>query len=118
MPHEARFNVRKSPHGEGVVIVDVIGELSEETDLAEFAGLVRDLVAQGRRRLVLNLAGTTFVNTRALGEFTQAHKRLRDRGGELKIAGANPDVWRVLEMIWLHRMITCYPDEKEAARAF
>jgi anti-anti-sigma factor len=72
----------------------------------------------GRTKIVLNFEKTTFLTTRGIAECAAAAKRLRDRGGDLKIANARGDVWRVIEMVWLHRMITCYPGVNEAVREF
>ena len=115
---DVRYSTRKAPIGQGVIIVDVVGELSEEDDLDELERLIRDLISGGRRRIVLNLEETTFITTRGIGVIAEAQKRLRDKGGELKIAGARRDVWRVIEMVWLHRMVECCSDVNEAARSF
>ena len=111
-------SVRKAPFGRGIMVVDVVGELLDEEAVAGLDALIRDLISQGRRRIILNLEETTFITTRGIGAITEAQKRLRDRGGELKIAGARGDVWRVIEMVWLHRMVECYGDVNEAARSF
>lgn len=100
------------------MVVEVVGDLSEEEDITALHAQIRGLISQGRRRIVINLEETTFITTRGIGAMAEAQKRLRDKGGELKIAGARGDVWRVIEMVWLHRMVECCTDVNEAARSF
>ena len=120
MPDEQRVQIRtwKPPQAEGALVVEVVGDLSEEDAIAELDQVIRRLLVEGRRRLVLDLSRTTFLNTRAIGILAQAQKRARDRNGELRIAGATDDIWRVIEMVWLHRMIPCHADVREALRSF
>jgi len=115
---QAQIKTWKPPQAEGAMVVQISGDLSDEQAIAELEATIRRLLSQGRRRIVLDLSDATFLNTRAIGAMAQAQKRAREREGELRIAGAAGDVWRVIEMVWLHRMIPCHRDVKEALRSF
>jgi len=114
---ELQVSSRKAISDRAVTIVDVKGDLTEPTaeqlDLA-----LRRLINAGRRKIVLNLGGAELISTRGIAELVAAQKRLRERSGELKIAGATGDVWRVIEAVWLHRMVDCHAEVKDAVQAF
>ncbi len=107
----------KAPTNPAVVVIDVEGELSDEHAEALSTELHKQM-RLGRTKIVLNFEKTSFLTTRGVAECAAAAKRVRDRGGDLKIANARGDVWRVIEMVWLHRMITCYGSVNEAVREF
>ncbi|MFQ6098310.1 MAG: STAS domain-containing protein [Armatimonadota bacterium] len=112
-----QLSTRKAAKDPSVTIVDIKGEVSDEY-AEEFAKQIRELVSLGRRRVVLNMADVTFITTRGIAECVAAAKRLRDKGGDIRIAGAKGDVWRVIENVWLHRMIRCCPNVNEAVGSF
>ncbi|MFQ6131104.1 MAG: STAS domain-containing protein [Armatimonadota bacterium] len=112
-----KIRVSKAAAKPAVTIVSVDGEVGEE-EAAALATQVREQIKMGRSKIVLDLSEVTFLTTRGIAELAAAAKRVRQRGGDLKIAGAKGDVWRVIEMVWLHRMITCYDDAKEAVADF
>jgi anti-anti-sigma factor len=112
-----QFEAHKAPQDPSVTVVDLKGEVSDEY-ADEFAKHVRELISLGRRRIVLNMEGVTFITTRGIAECVAAAKRLRDRGGDIRIAAAHGDVWRVIENVWLHTMIRCCGTVGEAVNSF
>jgi len=76
---------------------------------------VQDSVGSGRNRLVVDLAGVTFVDSSGLGALVGGLKTARQAGGDLRIAGAGEQVAMVLEMTNLNRVLRAYPSVSEAA---
>jgi len=56
------------------------------------------LIESGVRRLVVDLAETQYLDSTALGALIGGLKRLRERGGELRLAGPRPRIRKLLEI--------------------
>jgi anti-sigma B factor antagonist len=99
--------------GSGIVAVEVAGEV----DLYSAPELGRALDAaidRGSRRLLVDLSGTTFIDSTALGVLIGALKRLRPYGGELAIACLEQSVRTVFELTHLDRSLPLFATCAEA----
>lgn len=108
---------RKALTDSGVTVIDVKGDLADHT-ADEMAQALSRLMAAGRRRIVLNLGGTDLISTHGVAQCVAVQKRLRERGGELKIAGATGELRRVLDLLNLDKVVACYPEVRHAVEAF
>jgi len=108
---------RRALSESGVTIVDVKGDLAGQT-ADEMAQALARLVAAGRRNIVLNLGGTDLISTHGIAQCVAAQKRLRERGGELKIAGASGELRRIFDLVSLTHVIECHPEVRHAVDAF
>jgi anti-anti-sigma factor len=108
---------RKALSEGGVTIIDVKGDLAGQT-ADEMAQTLTRLIAAGRRNIVVNLGGTDMISTQGIAQCVAAQKRLRERGGELKIAGASGDLRRIFDLVSLAQVIECHPEVRHAVDAF
>ena len=84
-------------------VVSVAGEL----DLATTGRLGEELdrtAARGARRVIVDLAGLTFMDSVALGVLTAAARRLRDDDGVFVVVSQDPRILRVFELTGLDRV--------------
>lgn len=70
------------------------------------------------RKLVLDMAGVEFVDSRACGAILSCLKRLSEVEGELKLCQVTPFVRSVFELIRLHRICQILGTRQEAVAAF
>jgi len=93
--------------------------LAGEVDVAN-AGQVRDaalkLIAGGTKHLVVDLTSTDYMDSTALGTLVGLHKRLRESGGEVTIAGAQPRVKRLFDITGLTQVFRLYDDVSAALK--
>jgi anti-sigma B factor antagonist len=75
-----------------------------ELDMAS-APALRDMLArlivEGHRHVILDLSGTTFIDSTSIGTLVAAHQRLRRYGGILELVCAHPNVLRTFEFAGL-----------------
>ena len=90
------------------VVVEVSGELDLSTGPALEQQLVT-LIDDGVTDIVLDLSGVSFIDSSGLGVLVVALKRLRFRGGALRLAGCQPPVRTVLDITALSRIFFMYP---------
>jgi anti-anti-sigma factor len=116
---EGGFHVssRKALSDTSVTILDIKGDLADQT-AEEMALALKRLLSAGRRKIVLNLGGTDLISTEGIAECVAAQKRLRERGGELKVAGASPELRRIFDLVALDKVLECYPEVRNAVESF
>ena len=102
-------------HGLAIVLA-VTGRLDAET-VTPFEARLFDLIAEGHRRIILNLAGLGYINSAGLRVLLVAAKRLNADGGRLLLAAPGDLVGRVLDVSGFSGMLeTCATTEEALAR--
>jgi anti-anti-sigma factor len=95
-----RFFARRRV-SDGRVVVELGAECDTST-LAELNELLREVVAAQPREVVVDLARASFVDSLTLGSLSAAAKRVRTRGGALRVVRAvAPEVRRAFEITGL-----------------
>jgi anti-sigma B factor antagonist len=101
-----------------VTIVDIAGRitLGEETGLLRDA--VRDLIAAGKKKIVLNLAQVDYIDSSGVGELVSSFTTVRNAGGELKLLALTKKVQDVLYVTKLYTVFDIKDDEFTAVKSF
>jgi anti-sigma B factor antagonist len=86
-----------------IAVLAVHGEVDLHTAPALRERLTSAIEA-GRSRIVLDLSEVTFLDSMALGVLLGGMRRLRDRGGELRLVVAQPEIKRIFEITLLDRV--------------
>jgi anti-sigma B factor antagonist len=76
--------------------------------------VIADVLANGSNRVVVNLEKTVFVDSSGLGALIGCLKAARQAGGDLRIAGVQPQVKMVLELTSMDRVLSSYPSAEAA----
>jgi anti-sigma B factor antagonist len=100
-----------------VLVVAVVGQLVVG-NRQEFKQLVLDEIERGTRRLVIDFGETGYVDSSGLGALVSLNKRLREMGGELRLAALNDDLRTLFELTRLDTLFRLYGDRAEALVAF
>ena len=82
--------------------------------LAPFFAEVRQLVEAGARKLVLDLAAVTYIDSASIGCLMDIHRLLRDKEGALRLSGLQPRVETMISMTGVHKIIPIHREEAEA----
>lgn len=95
------------------VVVDVEGEVDVFT-APKLREAIIGLLDDGNERLIVNLERVDFMDSTGLGVLVGGLKRVKERNGELAIAGAQGTVLRVLNVTGLNAVFPMR-DSVEAA---
>ena len=98
------IKVASRPVGDWTV-VDVEGEIDVFT-APTLRGTLIGLIQEGKHRIIVNLADVGFMDSTGLGILVGALKRMKEREGELAIAGAHGTVLRVLNVTGLNAVFS------------
>jgi anti-sigma B factor antagonist len=90
--------------GSGYVVVAVAGEIDAATECA-FRDALASALARGQPRVVVDLAGVTFMGSTGIGVLMGARRVLAGQGGSLVLAGPRGMVAQVLSLTGVSRVI-------------
>ena len=105
-----------TPSGQ-VTVVASKGDL-DAAAMEKLRRTLRDLIDQGKTRLVVDLGRVRYIESAGLGELVAAMKRARQAGGDLRLCDLQPDVLRIFEMTWLNRAMLLYPTRGDAVASW
>lgn len=101
-----------------VTIVDIDGRITVDDGADTFRDAVRQLVRQGRVKLVLNFRGAPYIDSTALGGIIHAYTSVTRQGGTLKLLRITPRVHELLVITKLLSVFDLFDDEVEALKSF
>ena len=102
----------------GVVIVDADGKLTLGEGTSSLRNTIRELVAGGSRKIVLNLADVSYMDSSGLGELIGAHTSVITAGGEMKLLNLGKRVHDLLKLTKLYTVFEVFEDEAAALASF
>lgn len=86
--------------------------------LSDLGDTLRRLLEQGRRKILLDLGGVTFLDSAGLGELIACKKRTVQVGGDIHLFRPNGKVRDLLEMLSLTRIFKVFDEERAALASF
>ena len=102
----------------GTVIIDLSGRLTMGEPCAAVRDELHDQITQGARKILLNLADVSYIDSAGLGELTSASTSTRNRGGGLKLLNLTKRVHDLMQITKLYTVFDIYDDEKKAVASF
>jgi anti-sigma B factor antagonist len=101
-----------------VTIVDLGGKIT----LGENTGILREelrnLMAQGRKNIILNMQGVTYVDSAGLGELVGAYTTAANQGGSVKLLHLQGKMRDLMQVTKLFTIFQDFEDEKKAVQSF
>ncbi|MGW1863751.1 STAS domain-containing protein [Streptomyces collinus] len=97
----------------GITVVSVAGEIDHTSAGPLIEAL--ELSALGDPpRAVVDLRQVTFMDSSGINVLLGAYRDITSEGGWLRLAGLQPSVMRVLELVGVHHVLPCHPSLEEA----
>lgn len=102
----------------GVTIVDLSGRIVLGEESAGVRDLVRELISEGIRKILLNLRNVDYVDSSGLGELVCAFTSMRSHGGELKLLNVTRRLRSLLQITKLITIFEITDDEAASLESF
>lgn len=102
----------------GVVIVDLDGKISLGESNSQLHGELRQLVAEGKRNVLLNLAKVTAIDSSGLGSIVAGYSTLQAAGGSLKLINLPERVSDLMTITKLYTVFDIYDSEAAGVNSF
>jgi len=109
------LSVRKETGG--VVVVAVDGQLIVG-NRQELKQQILDALEAGDRRFLIDFTRTGYIDSSGLGVLVSLSKKIRDQGGDLRLAGLNEDLKTLFELTKLDTLFAISDTPEEALAAF
>jgi anti-sigma B factor antagonist len=103
---------------DGISLLDLSGKIVlGEGDLV-VKDRIKGLLADGQRRILLNLADVSYIDSAGLGSLISSYATVKREGGQLKLVNLTKRVQDLLAITKLITVFDTYDDEKEALSSF
>jgi anti-sigma B factor antagonist len=103
---------------EGVTVVALDGRIVLGEESNALRERVKALVAEGKKKIVLNMANITFIDSAGLGTLVAAHHSAKSQGAALKLCHLGAKFQEVLQITKLLTVFDVYNSESEAVASF
>ena len=113
----AQLNIKERQAGD-VAIMDLDGEVRIGDSATALRSTIRNLVARGSTKLLLNLAGVRYIDSSGIGELIANYTTVGRSGGQLKLLSLTEKVQDLLVITKLLTVFDVYDDESEALSSF
>lgn len=103
---------------DGVAILEMSGRLMGGPDADAFDEVLKTLIHEGCRNVVVNMDKVRWVNSTGLGILISGYTTLKKSGGELKLLKVSDRIENIFIVSKLYTVFESYQDEDEAVRSF
>ena len=107
----------KTTSGGGVTVVRVEGQLivGNRQDLKT---LIQESLEAGDRKFLIDCTHTAYIDSSGLGALVTISKKVRENGGELRLAGLNDDLRSLFELTKLDSLFHIVPTVDDGLAGF
>jgi anti-sigma B factor antagonist len=101
-----------------VTVVDAAGRITLGEGSSALRDLLRDMVAKGQKKILLNLGEVSYIDSSGIGELVSGFTTVTNQGGSLKLLGLTKRVKDLLQITKLYTVFDVHDDEASAVRSF
>ena len=101
-----------------VTVVDVAGRITLGEGSSTMRDTLRDMVAKGQKKILLNLGEVSYIDSSGIGELVSGFTTVTNSGGNLKLLNLNKRVKDLLQITKLYTVFDVHEDEAAAIRSF
>ena len=113
----AELNIRERQAGD-VTILDLEGKITIGEGSVSLRTAIRRLIEEGKKKILLNLAGVSYVDSSGIGELVSSYTTINREGGQLKLLKLTQKIKDLLTITKLLTVFDVYDDEAEALNSF
>lgn len=101
-----------------VTVVDIEGRITLGEGAVSLREAVKSLVAEGKRKIILNLSDTVYVDSSGVGELVSGFTQLNNQGGTLKLLALSKRVKELFQLINIYSVFEVFETEADAVSSF
>src|SRR5438045_68773 len=101
-----------------VTILDIRGRIILGEETGALRDTIRELLAEGKKKIILNLADVDYIDSTGVGELVGSFTTVRNAGGELKLLNLTQKVHDILNVTKLYTVFDIKDDEFTAVKSF
>jgi anti-sigma B factor antagonist len=101
-----------------VTVIDAAGRITLGEGASAFRDRIRDLASSGGKKILLNLAEVSYIDSSGIGELVSGFTTVTGGGGQLKLVGLSKRIKDLLQITKLYTVFDVHDDEAAAVRSF
>jgi len=103
---------------DGVTVLDLSGRITLGEGSVQLRDAIRDLIAKGQKRILLDLGEVNYIDSSGLAELVSAYTTARNLGATLKLLKLTKKVHDLLQLTKLYTVFDIFDDEASAIASF
>ena len=113
----AELNINERQAGD-VTVLDMSGKITIGEGSVSLRTAIRRLLEEGKKRILLNLAGVSYIDSSGIGELVSSYTAINKEGGQLKLLNLTQKIKDLLTITKLLTVFDVYDNEAEALNSF
>ena len=101
-----------------VTVIDAAGRITLGEGASTFRDTAKDLTAKGNKKLLLNLAEVSYIDSSGIGELVSGFTTVSNAGGQLKLLKLTKRIHDLLQITKLYTVFEVYDDEAKGLASF
>ena len=102
----------------GITVLEIDGRIVLGEESNAFRERVKELLAAGKKKIVLNLANVTYIDSAGLGTLVATFHSARSQGATLKLANLGSKFKEVLQVTKLMTVFDVFDSDSAAVASF
>jgi stage II sporulation protein AA (anti-sigma F factor antagonist) len=101
----------------GIAVVTLTGRLMQGPEGERLEGIIKELLARGVRKILLDFSGLTHIDSTGIGRTIAALNLVMQQGAKMVVAGAKGSVREAFRITQLDRVFRFFDDFAAAEEA-
>ena len=112
------LEIEKKPAGNDVVVLEMAGRITLGRDCQQIESQVEELVRAKQTKVIFDLSRIKHMDSTGIGILVTCSGKLKDAGGELRLAGATGVVGQTLKLTRIDSIVPTFASLDEALAGF
>ena len=113
----AELNINERQAGD-VTVLDMSGKITIGEGSVALRTAVRRLLEEGKKRILLNLAQVSYIDSSGIGELVSSYTAINKEGGQLKLLNLTQKLQDLLTITKLLTVFDVYDAEGDALSSY
>ena len=113
----AELNISERQAGD-IAVLDMSGRITIGEGSVALRTTVRRLLEEGKKKVLLNLAGVGYIDSSGIGELVSSYTTIEKDGGQLKLLNLTQKLQDLLTITKLLTVFDVYETESDALAGF
>ena len=110
--------IKSSTLDNGIGLIEAKGSLVGGDETLELRQAVAGFLEREYSKLLIDLAGVTYINSTAIGVLVSAHASYSRKGWHIKLCGMNKNITNIFVITKLTLVFDVYDTRDEAVKSF
>jgi anti-sigma B factor antagonist len=101
-----------------VTVIDAAGRITLGEGSSVFRDTIKQLVVSGQKKILLNLAEVSYIDSSGIGELVSGFTTVSNAGGSLKLLKLTNRIQELLQITKLYTIFEVFDDEAKGLASF